>query len=119
MVGNGSESRVEALKRRRDQLNAKLVLARAEERRKARTEDTRRKILLGAWVLSNGAGDADLTEEKLRQHMDGFLVRSQDRALFRLPPREAPSSQASGETAGATSSQPSDGGAADPQSQSD
>lgn len=110
MAGTGPESRVEALTRRRDQINAKLVLERAKERRKVRAEDTRRKILIGAYVLSRIAStdeaDEGWTQPRWMVGMDKYLTRPADRALFGLPPREAPS-------------QASDGEAADPQSQTD
>lgn len=118
MPSDGTESRVEALKRRRDQLNAKLVLERAKERRKSRAADTRRKILIGSYVLSRISSTAETdegwTDAKWMVGMDKYLTRPADRALFGLPPRETPAQASEGTNT--TSSQPS---AADPQREAD
>lgn len=59
----------------------------ALEKKQARAQDTRRKILLGSFVLEqckkNGIGLALVTYENAR--LDDFLTRPDDRALFNLP----------------------------------
>ena len=54
-----------------------------------RAEDIRRKILAGALVLDMMARDPD-TRARFLKHLDGFVTRDDDRALFGLPPRPQP-----------------------------
>ena len=59
---------------------------RARERRNTRNEDIRRKVLVGALMLS--LVERGLWKhENLLAHLDGFLEKAVDRALFDLPPR--------------------------------
>lgn len=67
--------RIECLKEEERRLKAQL---RAQERR----DDTRRKILLGSWILSQTGSDY----RSLGARMNSYLVRAQDRKLFGLPP---------------------------------
>ncbi len=71
---------------------AKIEHLRAQERqlktrlsREARRKDTRRKILIGSWLLSEAGGEA----AALGRRMDGWLSRPADRVLFGLPPTAA------------------------------
>ena len=50
-----------------------------------RTKDTRRKILVGAFILDR-AGRDEQYQGWLIKELAGFLVRPNDRALFGLPP---------------------------------
>ena len=45
------------------------------------------KILAGSWVLARADKDPDAAR-RLRQDLDGFPTRPQDRALFDLAPRQ-------------------------------
>lgn len=98
-----ARERLEALRRRRDEARKRAAARRAKlreaerSRRKAldrrirraearvaaqvRREDTRRKILAGAWVLAE-ADKSDAASAKLRRGLAGFLDRDRDRALF-------------------------------------
>ena len=118
MTGASPETtRVAKLEARRAKVTMQLMQARARERKKLRADDTRRKILFGAYVVSriesSAEADEAWTHEKWMVGMDRYLTRPADRKLFGLPPREPPA-QASIETGGETSTEPGDGGAADP-----
>jgi hypothetical protein len=78
-----AERRVQQLKERKE-----AAAARALQRmlRGKRSDDTRRKILIGAVILSN-VERGEWEHEKLRKMMDAGLVRDDDRALFDLPPK--------------------------------
>ena len=77
------ETKLKQLKVRQQRLDAR---ARALVSSRARKDDTRRKILIGATVLAridtNQLDHADLTA-----WLDSHLSREDDRALFELPPR--------------------------------
>ncbi|NKN34705.1 mobilization protein [Marichromatium bheemlicum] len=63
---------------------------RTAERKRARQQDTRRKILVGAAILAK-VERGDWPREKLLAMMDTVLTRPDDRALFDLPaPIEEP-----------------------------
>jgi hypothetical protein len=74
------EDRLRQLKARQSRVDAR---ARALASRRARKDDTRRKILVGAIVLAK-VEQGMLTESVLRAWLDGALTRSDDRALFNL-----------------------------------
>ncbi len=59
---------------------------RAIESRKRRNEDTRRKILVGAIIISK-AEKGEVDKEELLALLDAELTRDDDRALFGLPPK--------------------------------
>jgi hypothetical protein len=93
--GKSLDDRLEAARVKLQQLQALKHKKEAREKAKLnkaeRAADTRRKVLLGALVLARVArGDwsqdnlDDLTQE---------LTRPDDRALFGLPPLDAPSSE--------------------------
>ncbi len=67
-------SRVRAIDRRIRRAESKL-------RGQARRDDTRRKVLAGAWVLEQAAL-SEPAARKLRDGLRGFLDRSTDRRLF-------------------------------------
>ena len=79
-----------ALKKKRDQLNARIAKLNARKTTEARRVETRRKIVAGALLLDAVA--ADRKAEKpvgIARWWDAQLPnlkRSQDRALFDLPP---------------------------------
>jgi hypothetical protein len=86
------EERIETLKERLKQLETRKTRAEARKRallaRRARKDDTRRKILAGAIVLAK-VSSGDLDPKMFRKWLDQALVRDDDRALFELPPRPA------------------------------
>ena len=62
---------------------------RATESKLKRSQDTRRKILVGAAILAKVERD-EWPEAKLLALLDVTLTRSDDRALFGLPLRTEP-----------------------------
>ena len=82
-------SRLKAAERkRRLAINRRIRRAESRLRTRRRREDTRRKILAGAWVLSEAAR-SEAAAAKLRRGLDAFLDKDRDRPLFELGPREA------------------------------
>ena len=82
------QERLVQLKVRQQRLDAR---KRALDAQRERKQDLRRQILVGTLVLSKlreGEFDPDL----LRGWLNSSLTRSQDRALFDLPPIGADSS---------------------------
>ncbi len=76
------ENRLKQLKAKQQQIDTK---RRTLESRRSRKEDTRRKILLGAVVLAR-VERGEMSESLVRQWLSEALTRSDDRALFSLPP---------------------------------
>ena len=75
--------KLEQLKTRQARIDAR---QRALASRRARKDDTRRKILAGAIVLAKvEAGDLD--RKTFRRWLDRALMRDDDRTLFGLPPK--------------------------------
>ena len=83
------EERIESLEERLTQLKARQLRIEARKRalasRRARKDDTRRKILIGAIVLAR-VEHGWLPEAELRTWLDAALTRPDDRALFGLDP---------------------------------
>ena len=76
----------EKLAKKKAKLEAATRRLRARAAATERKQDTRRKILAGAWVLARAAQDQE-ADRQLTQGLDGFLERDRDRALFDLAPR--------------------------------
>ena len=76
----------EKLAKKKAKLDAATRRLRARAAAIERKQDTRRKILAGAWVLARAAKDQEAARQ-LTQGLDGFLERDRDRALFNLGPR--------------------------------
>lgn len=89
-----ADDRLDALKKKRDQLNAQIAKLNARKAAESRRVETRRKIVAGAVLLE--AVDADRRAEKptgIARWWDAQvarLKRPQDRALFGLPPDRTP-----------------------------
>ena len=84
------DDRIAGLEDKLRQLKARQARAEARQRallsRRARKDDTRRKILAGAIVLAKvKAGDLD--PKRFREWLDQALTRTDDRVLFELPVR--------------------------------
>lgn len=76
------ETKLQQLKTRQARIEAR---KRALASRRARKDDTRRKILLGATVLARiDAGKLDWPT--VRRWLTAHLTRPDDRGLFDLPP---------------------------------
>ncbi len=77
---------VQDLLKKKLQLQARIQMMQAKEETQKRKDDTRRKILVGAYIIDKH-GRTD-TIESLLEGLDMFLFRKGDRALFGLPARE-------------------------------
>ena len=75
------ESRVERKREQIARLRDEERQLKTQLRARARRADTRRKILLGSWLLAQAGGDF----RALAGRLDRYLVRPADRALFGLP----------------------------------
>ncbi len=81
------EATIEAQQKKLAQLKAQKQKIEALQKAKltglARRQDTRRKVLAGAFLLELMAKDAELQKQMLGK-LSAFLVRPDDRALFGL-----------------------------------
>ena len=75
---------VKKLKEQKKVLEQRLRKAQTRDRKKERKDDTRRKILAGAWLLDEMNQRPDF-KEFVYKKLDSFLTRPADRALFELP----------------------------------
>lgn len=82
------DERIKALEEKLKQEKAKKQRVEAlrlrAQKQLQRSQDTRKKILLGAYLFSKMENEE--TRLKIMNGLNGFLVRSDDRALFDLPP---------------------------------
>lgn len=76
---------LEKLKQQRAALNARIQAAEARSKVSERKQDTRRKILIGAYYLDQAQRNSHQWAE-LQQIMARYLTRESDRRLFELPP---------------------------------
>ena len=84
-----SKSKLAELRTRRERLQARMDDLCQAERRAQRRADTRRKILVGAAILTGAARDEDAFADLMRR-LDEFLVHPRDRELFDLPNERPP-----------------------------
>ena len=103
----GIEDRIADLEKRLKQAKAlkqqQVARERAAEKKRLRSEETRRKILVGAVILAK-VERGEWPKERLRELMDQALARADDRALFGLLPVPSEAGTRTGpsaETAGA------------------
>lgn len=91
--------KVQAKKRQLEEAQAKLRLLEIREKAKAtkqaRADDLRRKILLGSMTLAAQDEDPGYYAQSIGR-MDAYLLRTDDRKLFGLPPLQ--DAQAAGST---------------------
>ena len=82
------EDKIAAHQLKLSQLKAKKMKLDAAQKLKdskaARASDTRRKILLGAYLLDQIQHDETLNNS-VRRHLDKWLIRTDERRLFNLP----------------------------------
>ncbi|MGF1489399.1 MAG: mobilization protein [Prochloraceae cyanobacterium] len=76
--------RIKQLEEKKQQINARIQKLKAQESEKKRKQETRRKILLGSWVL-NKIEFGDWSKEDIWNEMDKYLTKEVDRKLFDLP----------------------------------
>ena len=80
------QSRLDALKKKKEQLRAQIQKLESLEKSRARKRDTRRKILVGSYVIDKANQEGTLLN--LYQQMDNYIKRNADRELFHLEPIE-------------------------------
>lgn len=78
-------TRLTKLLAKRAAMDASIRCEQAKLKTQQRRDETRRKILAGAMMLDHAASDAAFAD-MLHRRLDAFLVRTDDRALFGLPP---------------------------------
>lgn len=69
-------------RQRAEQMLARAQTAIAHAKKRERSEDTARRILLGSWLLRHLGNDVAQWPEEHRRRLDAFLVRDRDRLLF-------------------------------------
>ncbi len=81
---NEKQSRLDALKKKQEQLRAQIQKLESLEKSRERKRDTRRKILIGSYFLDKASEEGTL--DSLYQQMEHYLKRNTDRELFQLTP---------------------------------
>lgn len=81
-------NKLDTLLQKKKQLENQIQLAKARETEKARKQDTRRKILIGAVILAQ-IKQKKFSEAQLNQMLDDGLVNERDRNLFNLQPKNS------------------------------
>lgn len=82
-----STDRLAKLEEQRVRINAEIQRVRQREKQQDRKNETKRKVLIGAWVMSR-VQSGKWPEQKLIKAMDSYLGRDHDRALFGLQPKQ-------------------------------
>ena len=85
-MAKSAGERIAELEQQKQQIVNRITRLRTVESTKARKIDTRRKILAGACVLDRADKD-QASARHLREILDDFLTKPQDRALFDLAPK--------------------------------
>jgi hypothetical protein len=80
-------TRIEELRAKHKALAAKIRREEGKLKGAARTEDTRRKVLVGAALLQAATKDAELGK-RIEHELQAFLTKPGDRILFGLPVAE-------------------------------
>lgn len=88
--------RLAKLEEQRARINAEIQRVRAREQQQERKNETRRKVLVGAWMMGK-VQSGEWPEQKLIEAMDSYLERDHDRALFGLPPKQKQQPQEHGQ----------------------
>lgn len=78
-----TDSKLEQLTRKREQIDAKIQAIKARENQRKRKTDTRRKILIGGVVLKM-IKTGEMPQERLNQLLDKHLERKTDREFFKI-----------------------------------
>ena len=82
------EKKIEAQLEKLKQLKARKQAIEAREKSKQkeqeRKDDTRRKILLGSYLIKK-MNENEANNEKILAELNGYLTENRDRQLFKLP----------------------------------
>lgn len=81
-----TEARLKKLEERKREIEAKMQQIRARQSATERKKDTRRKVLAGAFLLEQ-VEKGEYSKSDFLRHMDAFLTRDIDRALFGISPK--------------------------------
>ena len=81
-MDNISNHRLKRLKEQREKLNSRIQAVEARLKTSERKKDIRRKILVGAYYLDKAIKENSMDE--IKNAMDKFLTRNNDRLLFGL-----------------------------------
>lgn len=73
-------TKLEKLKRQQATLKVRIQKMEATEKQKARKQDVRRKILIGAYVLEQAKREGSV--DHLKRELLGYLKRDSDKILF-------------------------------------
>jgi len=79
---NEKQTRLDLLKKKKEQLNARIQKLESLQKSRERKRDTRRKILIGAYFMDKATEEGSL--DSLFQQLNGYLKRNSDRELFHL-----------------------------------
>ena len=75
-------NKLEKLKKQKEILDARIQQAESKLKVKERKEDTRRKILIGAFMIEKLKKEEKF--DSMIKELDGFLTRNSDRKLFSM-----------------------------------
>lgn len=81
------EAQLEKLKQLKAQKQAIEARERTKQKEQQRKDDTRRKILLGPYLIKKMQNEAN--KEKILAELNEYLTENRDRQLFDLPDIEA------------------------------
>ena len=77
------EAQLEKLKQLKAQKQAIEARERSKQKEQERKDDTRRKILLGSYLIKKMQNEAN--KEKILAELNEYLTENRDRQLFDLP----------------------------------
>ena len=80
-----ADDKLEKLLKQRETINARIRQEQGKVNQRKRKEDTRRKILYGAWLEREIEKRPEFGVQ-VHKDMNNYLTRPDDRALFELPP---------------------------------
>ena len=81
------DAQLEKLKQLKAQKQAIEARERTKQKEQQRKDDTRRKILLGSYLIKKMQNEAN--KEKILAELNEYLTENRDRQLFDLPDIEA------------------------------
>ncbi|GAB6909409.1 hypothetical protein JCM12296A_52530 [Desulfosarcina cetonica] len=88
MAKDINSKKIDDLEKRIQQLKAQKSAEEAKLKKKKRADDTRKKILIGAFIMEKSEKEGTMGE--LVKQLDRFLVRKNDRVLFGLTEKQSP-----------------------------
>lgn len=81
-----NKEKLQEIEKKIASLKAQAKRIKSVENKKKRAEETRKKILVGSWLLSK-VKKGEYENQKLINNMDQFLDKDIDRKLFGLKPK--------------------------------